>query len=286
MFEYLRLSVYNPPVILKGLLTTDLQKGLSTALNMKLAFAASQTPLAQAAKQELQKMYGNADLASADCVVALGGDGQVLRTLYGTMFHKQPVYAMRRTESVGFMCNRYRVEDLPERIKKSQQIPLHPLRTECVTSNGTHTNTVSINEVTLVRETPQCAKLRVSIDGIVRLEQFSGDGLLLSTPAGSTAYNHSAGGPIMPLDANLLIMSGICGFRPKRWSYAVLSQTAVTEIEVLEHEKRPVRVEAGLGCTSNIVYSKIWLDKTSAFTLLFDPDMHLHERIMQEQFSV
>lgn len=254
---------------------------------MKLAFAASQTPLAQAAKQELEKRYGpSVELADADCIVALGGDGQVLRTLYGTMFHKQPVYAMRRTESVGFLCNRYRVEDLPDRIKRSQHVALHPLRTECITANGTRTNTVSINEVTLIRESPQCARLRVSVNNIVRLEQFSGDGLLLSTPAGSTAYNHSAGGPIMPLDANMLIMNGICGFRPRRWSYAVLSQDAVTEIEVLEHEKRPVRVEAGLGCTSNIVYAKIWLDKHAEFTILFDPDMHLHERIMQEQFSV
>ncbi|MDD3288717.1 MAG: NAD kinase [Alphaproteobacteria bacterium] len=252
---------------------------------MKLAFSASQTPLAQVAKIELQKRYGGVELAAADCVVALGGDGQVLRTLYGTMFHKQSVYAMRRTESVGFLCNLYKVDDLIERIHKAHKVNLHPLRTECIGANGTHTNTVSINEVTLIRESPQCAKLRISVDGVVRIEQFSGDGLLVSTPAGSTAYNHSAGGPIMPLDANMLIMNGICGFRPRRWSYAVLSQDAVTEIDVLEHEKRPVRVEAGLGSTNNIVHSKIWLDRTTEFRLLFDPDQHLHERIMQEQFS-
>jgi NAD+ kinase len=252
---------------------------------MKLAFTASETPLAQVAKLELQKKYGTIDCADADCIVALGGDGLVLKTLYGTMFRNKPVYAMRRTESVGFLCNSFDIDNLYERIQAAQKVALHPLRADYLAADGSHTNAVAINEVAIIRESPQSARLRVSVDGVTRLENYSGDGLLVSTPAGSTSYNHSAGGPIIPLEANMLVMTAICGFRPRRWSHALLPQNATIEIEVLEPQKRPVRIEAGLGCGRHIVSAKIWQDPSTSFDLLFDPNQSLNERIVREQFS-
>ena len=253
---------------------------------MKLAFVAAHTSLALLAKQELQKYYGHFEPAEADYLIALGGDGSVLHTLYSTLESKKPVYAMRRTESVGFLCNKYSVEKLPERIIAANGVVLHPLKSVCTDANGVHSESIAINEVALVRASPQSGKLRVIVDGIPRIEKYSGDGLLIATPAGSTGYNHSAGGPIIPLDANMLVMTAICGFRPRRWSHAVLPQNSVTEVEVIEHEKRPIRLESGIASTTNIVYAKIWQEKTIGFKLLFDPDQHLRERIIREQFSI
>lgn len=251
---------------------------------MKIAFVASSTPLAQAALQELERRYGHCALEEAEYVVALGGDGLVLRALYSLLSHAVPVMALRRTESVGFMCNDYNPDRLPERLSNAQRVELHPLRMECQTRDGEKVSALAINEVTLLRDSPQSAKLRVLVDGRERIACYSGDGLLVSTPAGSTAYNHSAGGPIMPLDANTLVMTAVCGFRPRRWSYAILPQSAVTDVEVLEIDKRPVRIEAGQGTTHNVTRARIAHDRTTSFTLLFDPDQHLGERIVQEQF--
>ncbi len=213
---------------------------------MKIAFTASHNPIAREALAVLSKQYGKHDVVhDADIIVALGGDGHVLKTLYDVMDLGKPVFAMRRTESVGFLCNDFRTEKLPERLGKAQPVLLHPLRLEAKTTEGKKKEALAFNEVTVIRETPQSARLRVSIDGIERIAQYSGDGILVSTPAGSTAYNHSCGGPIMPLDANTLVVTAICGFRPRRWSYAVLPQDSVVEIEALEIIKRPVRIEAG-----------------------------------------
>ena len=155
---------------------------------------------------------------------------------------------------------------------------------ESVSSKGTKNTALAINEVTVVRDTLQSAKLRIMVDGVERIANYSGDGLLVATPAGSTAYNHSAGGPIMPLDSNTLVMTAISGFRPRRWSYAVLPQNAVVDIEVLEIDKRPVRIEAGPQSVADMATVKIWLDRKTDITLLFDPEEHLGERIIQEQF--
>ncbi|MGE3624361.1 MAG: hypothetical protein AB7H77_10895, partial [Bdellovibrionales bacterium] len=149
---------------------------------------------------------------------------------------------------------------------------------------GVRKSGLSINEVTMLRETPQSARLRIKVDGVELIARFSGDGVLVATPTGSTAYNHSCGGPIMPLDANTLVVTAISGYRPRRWSYAVLSQDSVIEIEALDTKKRPVRIEAGDQVIGNAVYAKIRFDRQKKLTLLFDPDEHLGERIVKEQF--
>jgi NAD+ kinase len=235
----------------------------------------------------MTQRYGQASPSEADYFVALGGDGQVLSTLYESMTLGKPVFAIRRTESVGFLCNVFNSgSDLEKRLERAQHVMLNPLRLEAETTDGTSFSALAINEVTFLRETPQAVRLRIVIDGIERISKFSGDGILVSTPAGSTAYNHSCGGPIMPLNANTLIMNGICGFRPRGWSYAVLPQDVVVEIEVLETDKRPARIEAGHAILHDAARAKIWLDRTQNITLLFDPDQHLGERIIREQFML
>ena len=253
---------------------------------MKIFFTASHSALAQAALTDLSTRFGQSTAEEADFIVALGGDGFVLRTLYDVIDSNKPVFALRRTESVGFLCNDYNTEDLPQRLAKAQSVALHPLRLEAVTANGSKANALAINEVSILRETPQAAKLRIKIDGIERIAQFSGDGMLVASPAGSTAYNHSCGGPIMPLDSHTLIVTAISGYRPRGWSHAVLPQTAVIEIEAVETTKRPVRIEAGASVIHNVVHAKIWLDCTQNMNLLFDPDQHLGERIIREQFML
>ena len=253
---------------------------------MKIAFVASSSPEAQLALQELQSRYTAFDVTEADIVVALGGDGLVLKTLYTLIPQNKPVFALRRTQSVGFMCNEYNPDDLPNRLAKAQHVALHPLRANVTTTNGESMTGLAINEISMLRDSPQSARLRVKVDGIERIARYSGDGLLIATPAGSTAYNHSSGGPIMPLDANTLVMTAICGFRPRRWSYAVLPQNVTVEIDVLETEKRPVRLEAGTQTTHHVAAAKIWLDRDTTSTLLFDPNEHLGERIVREQFMI
>lgn len=253
---------------------------------MKISFTSSHNVLAQKAFAALTKQYGQCDLQSADIVVALGGDGQVLKTLYEVMDFNKPIFALRLTESIGFLCNNYPVDNLPERIARAQKVTLHPLRIESNSTQGVKETALAINEASVLRETPQSARLRINIDGIERIAKYSGDGLLVATPAGSTAYNHSCGGPIMPLDANTLVMTAISGYRPRRWSHAILPQSSVIEIEALETDKRPVRLEAGNKVIRNMASAKIWLDTHKSLTLLFDPEEHLGERIVREQFMM
>jgi len=253
---------------------------------MKIAFAASLSGPAQEALKTLTSRYGQSDIKNADVIVALGGDGKVLKTLYDILELNKPVYAMRRTSSVGFLCNDYNPDDLPERLQRAHKVALHPLRVEVRAVNGKTETALAINEVSVIRETPQSARLRMTIDGIERIGEYSGDGVLVSTPAGSTAYNHSCGGPIMPLDSHTLVVTAISGFRPRGWSYAVLPQDTVVEIEAQETPKRPVRIEAGASIIHNAAAAKIWLDRNKSLTLLFDPDQHLGERIVREQFML
>ncbi len=252
---------------------------------MKIFFTVSHTLLAQQAFVELTQRYGQSTEEEADYFVALGGDGQVLRTIYDSLPYGKPVFAIHRTESVGFMCNPYREnDDLETRLDRAFGVKLNPLRIEGEKADGSTFSALGFNEISILRETSQAVRLRVVIDGIQRISRFSGDGLLVATPAGSTAYNHSCGGPIMPLDANTLVMTAISGFRPRGWSYAVLPEDAVVEVEVLEIEKRPTKVEAGNAVLHNAARAKIWQDKTQSVTLLFDPEQHLGERIIREQF--
>jgi NAD+ kinase len=254
---------------------------------MKIFFTASHSILAQKAFVDLTRRYGQSNARDAEFIVVLGGDGQVLNTLYKTLENDKPVFAIRRTESVGFLCNTYYSEgDLVERLCKAHSVTLHPLRLKATTINGEELTATAINEISVIRETPQAVKLRIVIDGVERIAQFSGDGILVATPAGSTAYNHSCGGPIMPLDSNTLVMTAICGFRPRRWTYAVLPQDTAIELEILEISKRPVRIEAGPSVLRDIARANLWLDRTKNINLLFDPDQHLDERIIREQFML
>ena len=254
---------------------------------MKIFFTASHSPLAQKAFVELTQRYGQSAACDADFFVALGGDGQVLSTLYESLEQDKPVFAIRRTESVGFLCNTFNNKgDLEQRLERAQRVTLHPLRIEAETTDGSTFSALAINEVSILRASPQAVRLRVEIDGIERLSKFSGDGLLVATPAGSTAYNHSCGGPIMPLNANTLVMTAICGFRPRGWSYAVLPEDAMIKIDVLETNKRPAKIEAGVSVLDHAAKATIWLDRTKNITLLFDPDQHLGERIIREQFML
>ncbi len=253
---------------------------------MKIAFTAAHNDHAQTAHAEFTAKYGQNDINDADVIVALGGDGHVLRTIYDAMGRSKPVFAMRRTASVGFLCNDYNINDLHERLKAAQAVTLHPLHLSAKTTDGREREAWAINEVSVVRDSPQSARLSIQIDGIERIPQYSGDGILVATPAGSTAYNHSCGGPIMPLDANTLVMTAISGYRPRRWSYAVLPQNAVIEITAHEIPKRPVRIEAGNSVIRNAASATVRLDRQKSFTLMFDPDQHLGERIIREQFML
>lgn len=253
---------------------------------MKIFFAASPTSAAQQALRALTALYGQSSINESDAIVALGGDGQVLRTLYEAIDAHKPVFALRRTEHVGFLCNEYGTDDLPERITNAQRIALHPLKLDATMTDGSHGTAIAINEFSVIRETPQSARLSITIDGVERIERYSGDGIMVSTPAGSTAYNHSCGGPIMPLDANTLVMTAISGYRPRGWRYAVLPQSAQIDIKVLETDKRPVRLEGGGKVFHNVATASITLDRQTDVTLLFDPDEHLGDRIVREQFML
>ncbi|MCW8085009.1 NAD kinase [Roseococcus sp. MDT2-1-1] len=249
-----------------------------------IAFLAAQGEAAQAARARLAGLYGDANPAQAEFVVALGGDGFMLEVQHRFLGRNMPVYGMNRG-SVGFLMNGYREEDLPERLAAALAATLHPLRMRAHTADKTHA-ALAINEVSLLRETRQAAKLRVLVDGKERLPELTCDGILLATPAGSTAYNLSAHGPIVPLDANLLPLTPISAFRPRRWRGALLPSAARVEIEVLEAQKRPVSATADYTEVRDVRRVEIREDRSLSMTMLFDPDHSLSERIIAEQFTV
>src|SRR5579884_3726115 len=209
----------------------------------RIAFLAAETPLAQANRERLAARYGDAPLSEAEVAVALGGDGLMLETLHKLLGRNLPVYGMN-CGSVGFLMNAYNEEDLPRRIAQAQAAELHPLRMHVVTMGGAVEEALAFNEVSLLRELRQAAKLRISVDGRVRLDELICDGILVSTPAGSTAYNLSAHGPIVPIYAPLLALTPISAFRPRLWRGALLPDRVEVKIEVLEAAKRPVNAVA------------------------------------------
>jgi NAD+ kinase len=249
----------------------------------RLAFVAADTPEAQEACLKLTERYAGADPQQATIIVALGGDGFMLETLHRFMPRNLPIYGMNRG-TVGFMMNDYREDDLEERIPRSRAVVLHPLRMRARTLDGGIVDAVAVNEVSLLRETRQTAKLRISIDGIVRIDELIADGALVATPAGSTAYNLSVGGPIIPLGSNLLAITPISAFRPRRWRGALLKHEARVRIEVLEPQKRPVSAVADSTEVRDVRDVEIVEDRSIALTLLFDPEHALDERVLKEQF--
>ncbi|MFN3448745.1 MAG: NAD kinase [Roseococcus sp.] len=251
---------------------------------MRIAFLAAQTEAAQQARERLVARYGDCPPAEAEVIVALGGDGMMLETQHRFLGRNPPVYGMNRG-SVGFLMNDYREEDLPARLAAAQAARVHPLRMRAHSATGTHA-ALAINEVSLLRETRQAAKLRIIVDGKVRLPELICDGVLVSTPAGSTAYNLSAHGPIVPLDAKLLPLTPISAFRPRRWRGALLPSTARVVFEVLEAEKRPVSATADYTEVRDVRRVEVREDPSITLTMLFDPDHSLSERIIAEQFTV
>ncbi len=251
----------------------------------QIAFIAAPTPLAADARTRLITRYGECELAQAKVVVALGGDGFMLETIHQVLALNVPVYGMNRG-SVGFLMNTYSEDDLPGRLSHAQAAELHPLRMHAITATGSVEEALAFNEVSLLRQLRQASKIRISVDGRVRLEELSCDGVLISTPAGSTAYNLSAHGPIVPLSANLFPLTPISAFRPRRWRGALLPSTADVLFEVLEADKRPTAAVADFTEVRNVVSVAVSEDRTVTVTVLFDPDRGLSERIIAEQFTV
>jgi NAD+ kinase len=250
----------------------------------RIAFVASERAEAQAACAKLAKRYGHTKLEDAQVIVALGGDGFMLETLHGQIDSRTPIYGMN-WGTLGFLMNEYNEEDLLDRINAAERTVVHPLRMVAADMHGGLHRALAFTEVSLLRQTRQTAKLRISIDGKVRLGELSCDGALVSTPAGSTAYNLSAHGPIIPLDAQVLALTPISAFRPRRWRGALLRHTAKVKFEVLEAEKRPVSAVADNFEVRDVVEVHVSEDRDVALTMLFDAGRSLEERVLAEQFS-
>ena len=249
-----------------------------------IAFVASDVPEAQRARARLAKRYGDARPDSADVIVALGGDGLMLATLQRFMNSGKPIYGMHRG-TVGFLMNEYSEPGLSERLAAAQVTVIHPLLMRARDAAGRVHRHHAINEVSLFRQTYQAARLRVLVDGKERLAELVADGIMLATPAGSTAYNLSAQGPILPINAALLALTPISAFRPRRWRGALLPNTAFVVIEVLEGDKRPVAAVADHDEARDVRRVEVLSDKTIAMRMLFDPGHSLEERILSEQFG-
>ncbi len=248
-----------------------------------LHFVASATTEAQAALAALRARYDDAGPERADVIVALGGDGFMLQTLHAFLGTGKPIYGMN-LGSVGFLMNEYLEEDLPARLEAAEAAQIHPLRMRATTQKTT-TGALAFNEVSLLRQTRQTAKIRILVDGKVRISELFCDGVLISTPAGSTAYNLSAHGPILPIDAALLALTPISAFRPRRWRGALLARRARTTFEILEPDKRPVSAVADNFEVRDVVRVDIEEDRSISTTMLFDAGHSLDERILAEQFQ-
>jgi NAD+ kinase len=250
---------------------------------VKLHFLTSDSDKAKQSYKDLTYIYENTDLEDADIVVSVGGDGCMLRALHAAIAHGKPVFGMNRG-SVGFLLNDFSVENLMERINKAQEVKVNPLRMIAHDNEGNEHNKLAINDVSMLRQTREAAKLEIIVDDKVRMEELISDGLIISTPAGSTAYNLSVHGPILPLSADLLSVMPISPFRPRRWRGALLSQKSIIDVNIIEHVERPVSVVADFVEIRNIRNVKVFCDKSISLSLLFDPDMNLEERIIKEQF--
>lgn len=249
----------------------------------RVTFLASDRPEAQEARERLAARYGDAG-DGAQVIVALGGDGFMLETLHGALAEGKPIYGMNRG-SVGFLMNEYSEDDLLERISAAERAVIHPLAMVAIDTKRKQHRALAINEVSLLRETRQTAKLRISIDGKVRMSELVCDGALVSTPAGSTAYNLSAHGPIIPIDARVMALTPISAFRPRRWRGALLAHTARVTFEVLEADKRPVSAVADNVEIRDVIEVHVSEDRAVSLSMLFDAGRSLEERVLAEQFS-
>ena len=250
----------------------------------RIAVVAADTEAAQQAREELCKLYPCVSPERAQIIIPLGGDGFMLETLHRFLSKGAQIFGMHRG-SVGFLMNPYRAEGLAERLAAAQPVVLHPLEMNAVDEQGTERRALAFNEVSLLRESRQAAKLRVGVDGVVRIEELMADGILVATPVGSTAYNLSAHGPIIPLGAGVLALTPISAFRPRRWRGALLPHQARVRIEALETDKRPVSAVADFTEVRDVVSVDVHETRDIAMTLLFDRESNLEERVFKEQFA-
>ncbi len=249
-----------------------------------IAFVASKTDEAQAALTDLRARYGEVPIEQAATIVALGGDGFMLRTLHRYLALNKPVYGMK-LGTVGFLMNHYGPEDLNARLARAQPTALKPLVMEAVSESGTTIKSLAFNEVSLLRQTKQAAHIRVSLNGAVKIDELMCDGVLVCTSAGSTAYNLSAHGPILPLGVDVLAMTPISPFRPRRWRGAILHAGTSVHFEILDPYKRPVSATADSNEVRDVVEVTVRESREQTVTLLFDPEHNLEDRILNEQFA-
>jgi NAD+ kinase len=261
------------------------EKRRVSAGGLKIHFTASAKPSAQQALERLVRRYTQSPVESADIVVPLGGDGWMLETLRDRYSYHLPVYGMHRG-TVGFLMNDYSEDGLPERLDAAVRAVIHPLEVKASRVAGGTERLLAITEASLLRQTAQTAKLRITVDGRERLNELSADGVLVATPAGSTAYNLSAHGPILPIGANLLALTPISPFRPRRWRGALLRADARVSIEVIEPDRRLVAASADTQEVREVSQVDIREDRSKPLTMLFDEGHALDERILQEQFSL
>jgi NAD+ kinase len=250
----------------------------------RFAFVAAATDEAREAQRHLQRAYGTGDPENADIVVALGGDGFMLETLHRFMSREVPIFGMN-CGTVGFLMNRYDEKDLPERLANAHKEQLHPLLMVAKTVRGKTVRAHAINEVSLLRETRQAAKIGIRVDGVSRLKELICDGVLVATPAGSTAYNLSAHGPILPLGSAVLALTPISAFRPRHWRGAILPHSAQVTFEIHEFDKRPTSAVADFTEVRDVREVQVREDRRIGLNLLFDPEHNLEERILAEQFA-
>lgn len=251
---------------------------------MKLHFVSSQAPEAIKAAQKLKHLFGQAQREDADVIVALGGDGLMLETVHTVLDSGQAIFGMNRG-SVGFLMNEFNTDELIDRIAAATDTIIHPLKMTVTDKKGTTHSALAFNEVSMLRQQHQAAKLRISIDGKVRIDELVCDGIIVATPAGSTAYNLSAHGPILPINSPLLALTPISPFRPRRWRGAILSREAEVEIDILEANKRPVSAVADQTEFRDVVKVVVSEDEKRSARLLFDDGHSLAERVLNEQFQ-
>jgi NAD+ kinase len=250
----------------------------------RISFLASSTKVAQSARNTFVNQFGDCELGKADVIVALGGDGFMLETLNSTQRLNVPVYGMNRG-TVGFLMNEFSLEHLTNRLVEAEEAVINPLRMRATCADGTTHTELAINEVSLLRQGPQAAKLKIFVDNRLRLSELACDGALVATPAGSTAYNYSAHGPILPIGSEVLAITAMAAFRPRRWRGALLPKNAKVRFEVIEPQKRPVMADADNRSVQDVVTVEIESAGDVEHRLLFDPGHGLEERLIQEQFA-
>lgn len=249
-----------------------------------ISFRASDADLACEAKERLEARYGSCEPEDADVIVALGGDGFMLQTLNDVRPLNKPVYGMNRG-TVGFLMNEYSEDDLTNRLAEAEEAVINPLHMRAGSDDGIVTEALAINEVSLLRAGPQAARLKISVDGKTRLEELVCDGALVATPAGSTAYNYSAHGPILPIGSEVLAVTAVAAFRPRRWRGALVPKDAIVRFDVLNPQKRPVMADADSRPVRNVHWVEVRSEANVRHRILFDPGHGLEERLIREQFS-